>query len=129
MSKVKELYLLAPKNHNVNGIYYDESSYQKALSNFLKCSQPLYDGYDNDTKYYKSNTHHVIGTLTGIVDKHRAFAEVELDSDLQFITPAEYVIGFKLVSSGSYHCKDDNTERYVINKILYATLIHVDFLK
>ena len=70
---------LAPRNPNVNGIYYDEDSYNKALYKFFSVNQPLYDRYDNDTNYYKSDSHFVIGIISNyIVDNNEYTYRIEV---------------------------------------------------
>ena len=122
---------LAPRNPNVNGLYYDEDSYYKALFKFLSVNQPVYDRYDNDTNHYKSNSHYTIGVISNyaIYDNGECTIEVKLDERLEFINNKEYVIGFKLVTKGNPIITNDGLKRYVIDEILYATLINKEFLE
>ena len=95
---------LAPRNPNVNGIYYDEESYYKALEDYFKSAALLFDRYDNDTKHYNSNSHNVIGKVLQYnrnVEQNYDTIDIELDTQLHFITPLEYVIGFKLLTNGT----------------------------
>ena len=123
------MFNLAPRNPNVNGIYYDKESYNKALSKFLSVNQPLYDRYDNDTNYYKSDSHNTIGVISNyIIDDDDGIIEVRLDERLKFITNKDYVIGFKLITKGNPFTDENGHKRYIIDKILYATLINKEFL-
>lgn len=120
---------LAPRNPNVNGIYYDEVSYNLALYEFFSVNQPVYDKYDNDTKDYKSDSHYTVGVILNyIIDDERCSIEVKLDNRLNFISNEDYVIGFKLLTNGTIIDEITGKEKYVIDKILYATLINKDFI-
>lgn len=118
---------LAPRNPNINGIYYGEDSYHEALKEFFSVNQPLYDRYDNDTANYKSNSHCVVGIISEYIDDNKI--KVKIDKQLRFITPEDYVIGFKLQTKGKPHISAVGTKTYSIDKILYATLINKEFLQ
>ena len=131
MNKRLVTFSLAPRNPNINGIYYDEDSYKRALIEYFKKDGTLCDRYDNDTQYYHSDSNYIVGKVlryyhinNGISD----MIEAELDERLQFITSKEYVIGFKLIANGTIYDKTLNKEKYIIDKILYATLINKEFL-
>lgn len=125
------LFTLAPRNPNVNGIYYDEKSYEKAIKEFVKKNPPIFDRYNNDTLYYKSDSHVIIGTIEDYqyVNNDIELMRVNIDDQLQFITPDDYVIGFKLSTTGTIYDYVLNTDRYIIDEILYATFINKEFLK
>lgn len=118
---------MVPINPNVNGIYYDMNSYEEAIKEYSKSEMHLYDRYDNDTKYYSSDSHFIIGKIESIDFKSRKI-KVLLHECMQFIKPENYVIGFKLSTNNSY-VKNAEIQYYKINSILYSCIIHKDFLK
>ena len=124
-----EYFELAPRNPNINNLYYEKNSYNKALQEFFSVNRPLYDRYDNDTVHYKSDSHWVIGTIIDYInDDDEYLVEVKIDEQFKFINSEEYVIGFKLMTKGNPIIDKDGIKRYVIDKVLYATLINKDFL-
>ena len=129
MNKQIVTFNLAPRNPNVNGIYYDKDSYHKALAEFLSVNQPVYDRYDNDTRDYKSDSHYTIGMISNyVINDDDCTIDVRLDERLNFINNEDYVIGFKLTTTGNSIINEDGCTCYIIDKILYATLINKEFL-
>lgn len=117
---------MAPINPNVNGIYYNVNTYEDAIKQYSKNEMLLYDRYDNDTDDYQSDGHFIIGKIKSI-DLESRKINVLLDERLQFITPRDYVIGFKLLTSNQQNLEDVDTY-YNIDSILYACIINKDFL-
>lgn len=118
---------MAPINPNVNGIFYNLNTYKEAIEKYSKNKMPLYDRYDNDTKHYTSNSHLIIGEIKSI-DLESKKVKVLLDECVQFITPKDYVIGFKLLTNNKQHLEHVNALCYDIDSILYACVINKDFL-
>lgn len=114
------IFELAPINPNVNDIYYEETSYINAMTKFFKDSKPLFDKYDNDTENYESNSHCIIGEVLS-TDLDDRICEAKINDLMNFITPNNYIIGFKLIAKDIIF--NSGKKEYVIDKVLYATLI------
>lgn len=118
---------MAPINPNVNDIYYNMNTYEEAVKKYSKNEMPLYDRYDNDTNNYQSNSHFIIGKIKSIDLESRKIT-VLLHECMQFITPKDYVIGFKLSTNNKQYLEHVNAHCYDIDSILYACVINKDFL-
>ena len=120
---------MAPINPNVNENYYDEESHKQALLNYVNSKNPVvFNKYDNKTANYDAGINFIIGHINDI-DLESNCITIEIDDQLHFITPTDYVIGFKLNTNGKYYDSKINAFRYVIDNVMYATIINKDFLK
>lgn len=119
---------MAPINPNVNGIYYNMNTYEEAIKKYSKNKMPLYDRYDNNTEHYMSDSHLIIGEINSIDLESRKIT-VLLDECMQFVTPNDYVIGFKLLTHKNQTLEQIDTKYYNIDSIMYACIINKDFLK
>lgn len=122
---------LAPKNPNVNGIYYDEQSYYDALCDYFKNENYVYSCYDNDTDGYESKSKCIVGKILKYnedINNLKDSVTVKMCDRTQFISPEDYVIGFKVLTKGVITDEVTHDKKYIIDTILYSTLINKEFI-
>lgn len=108
-----DLFELAPINPNVNNIYYDFDSYNKAIEKYFKFGNgDIYTSHDDNQK--------LVGKIVGYdSDLHCVY--VNLNEDCKnFIKPNKYYIGFAMRAE-----KIENTNINIVrvDDIDYAVII------